>query len=100
MAGGSSIPDIATFLQIGACSPVDYSWDGKDVYFASGMSGSLQVYRINEAGWPYQLTTFEDGMETFTLSHDGTHAIVGAAVGGDENAQLYGWTRRPAASYS
>lgn len=89
MAGGSSIPDIATFLQIGACSPVDYSWDGKDVYFASGMSGSPQVYRINEAGWPYQLTTFEDGMETFTLSHDGTHAIVGAAVGGDENAQLY-----------
>lgn len=85
----SYVPDIATFLNIGACSPAGYSWDGKDVYFTSSMSGAAQVYRLNEAGWPYQLTTFEDGIEGFTLSYDGTRAIVSASVGGDENAQLY-----------
>jgi hypothetical protein len=30
---GKYIPDIGTFLQIGAATPAGYSWDGKDVYF-------------------------------------------------------------------
>lgn len=85
----SGTPDIATFLQIGSCTPAGYSWDGRDVYFYSLMSGATQVYRINEAGWPCQLTTFEDGIESFTLSWNGKLAIVSASVGGDENAQLY-----------
>ena len=72
---GKYIPDIATFLQIGGCSPAGYSWDGKDVYFTSSMSGETQVYRINVQGWPYQLTTFEDGIDFFVLSYGGTMAI-------------------------
>lgn len=88
-AAGGQIPDIATFLQIGACSPAGMSWDGKDVYFSSAMSGAPQVYRLTAEAWPYQLTTFEDGIEDFTLSWDGKSAIVSASVGGDENAQLY-----------
>ena len=88
-SGDPYIPDIATFLNIGACSPAGYTWDGKTVFFNSSMSGAAQVYRINEAAWPYQLTTFEDGIENFVLSWDGTQGIVLASVGGDENAQLY-----------
>ncbi len=83
------IPDIGTFLKIGSCSPVGVSWDGKDVYFSSSMSGEPQIYRVNEAGWPYQLTTFEDGVGGFNLSWNGQLAIVSAAVGGNENSQLY-----------
>lgn len=87
--GAGYIPDIATFLQIGACGPAGLSWDGRDAYFTSAMSGAPQVYRLTAEGWPYQLTTFEDGIENFTLSWDGRSAIVSASVGGDENAQLY-----------
>ncbi len=86
---GEYIPDIATFLQIGAASPSGYSWDGRDVYFTSGMSGANQVYRINDEGWPYQLTTFEDGIDFFILSYSGTMAIVGASVGGSEQSDLF-----------
>lgn len=86
---GRYVPDIATFLQIGGCSPAGYTWDGKDVYFSSSMSGASQVYRINEQGWPYQLTAFEDGIDFFTLSFNGKMAIVGASTGGSEQSQLY-----------
>ncbi|MDZ4723082.1 MAG: S9 family peptidase [candidate division Zixibacteria bacterium] len=85
----NSIPDIATFLQIGGATTADYSWDGKDVYFQSSMSGAPQIYLLNEQGWPSQLTTFEDGVVFFFLSHDATMAVVGADIGGNENAQLY-----------
>ena len=86
---GKYVPDIATFLNIGACSPDGITWDGKHIFFSANMSGASQVYRLTEDGWPYQLTTFEDGVQGFTLSWGGTMAVVSAAVGGDENAQLY-----------
>jgi len=86
---GEYIPDIATFLNIGGCVPAGYSWDGYDVYFQSSMSGASQVYRINQEGWPYQISTFEDGIDFFTLSHNGQLAVVGASVGGSEQSQLF-----------
>lgn len=86
---GKYVPDIGTFLQIGACSPAGYTWEGDAVYFTSSMSGAPQVYRIIEDGWPYQLTTFEDGIDFFRLSWGGAMAIVGASVGGSEQSQLY-----------
>jgi len=89
LSKGKYIPDIGTFLQIGRNTPAGYSWDGKDVYFTSGMSGASQVYRLTEERWPYQLTTFEDGIDFFRLSHNGQMAIVGASVGGSEQSQLY-----------
>ncbi|MCB9365860.1 MAG: S9 family peptidase [Calditrichaeota bacterium] len=89
LSEGKYIPDIGTFLQIGNWSSAGNSWDGKDVYVTSSASGESQVYRITDSGWPYQLTTFEDGIDGFTLSRNGHAAIVEASVGGDENSQLY-----------
>ncbi len=86
---GRYVPDIATFLQIGGCNPAGYSWDGQDVYFRSSMSGASQIYRITDEGWPYQLTTFEDGIDFFTLSYNSKMAIIGASVGGSEQSQLF-----------
>ncbi len=86
---GKYIPDIGTFMQIGANAPAGYSWDGRDVYFSSSMSGAPQIYRLTKDGWPYQLTTFEDGIDFFELSTNGVMGIVGASVGGSEQSQLY-----------
>lgn len=86
---GEYVPDIATFLQIGGCSPAGYTWDGRTVFFTSGMSGANQVYRITDEGWPYQLSTFEDGIDFFVLSWNGEMAIVGASVGGSEQSDLF-----------
>jgi len=83
------IPDIGTFLQIGANIPAGYSWDGSKVFFFSSMSGARQVYRLTKEGWPYQLSTFKDGIDFFVLSHNSNLAIVGASVGGSEQSQLY-----------
>ena len=83
------IPDIATFMQIGGNSPAGYSWDGKDVFFRSSMSGASQIYRITENNWPYQLTTFEDGIDFFVNSNYSNIAVIGASTGGSEQSQLY-----------
>ena len=83
------VPDIATFMLIGANTPTGYSWDGNDVYFLSSMTGAKQVFRLSDGGWPHQLTTFEDGIDFFTLSHNGTMAVVGASIGGSEQSQLF-----------
>jgi dipeptidyl aminopeptidase/acylaminoacyl peptidase len=86
---GKNIPDIATFMQIGACTPAGYTWNGNGVFIRSSMSGASQIYRLNDAGWPYQLTVFEDGVDFFALNYGGDMAIVGASVGGSEQSQLY-----------
>lgn len=83
------VPDIGTFLQIGANMPFGMSWDGDKIFFSSSASGVQQVYRLLEDGWPYQLSTFEDGIDFFSLSHNAEMAIVGASVGGSEQSQLY-----------
>lgn len=83
------IPDIATFLQIGGATPAGVNWDDGTLYFRSSASGASQIYRLTDEGWPYQLTVFEDGIDYFILSHNGTMAIVGASVGGSEQSQLY-----------
>ncbi len=86
---GEYIPDIATFMQIGSNSLAGYTWDGKGIFVRSSMSGTSQIYRVTEEGWPYQLTTFEDGIDFFALSYGGGMAVVGASVGGSEQSQLY-----------
>lgn len=85
----SGLPDIATFLQIGGSVPLGCSWDGRDVYFGSRVSGAQQVYRLTPAGWPYQLTAFADGIDFFELSHGGALAVVGASTGGSEQSQIH-----------
>ena len=112
-----TLPDIGAFMQIGSARPAGYSWDGREAYFVSSMSGTPQIYRIGKSGWPYQLTFLEDGIGLFTwgypffsLDYGGNKAIAGSSPGGSELFQLYlvdtrtGFTRRlthnPEARYS
>lgn len=89
LAKGSYLPDIGTFLQIGANSLSAYEWNGKALFFKSSASGSPQFYRLTERGWPYQLTMFEDGVDFFSLNWGGDMGIVGASIGGSEQSQLF-----------
>jgi len=83
------IPDIETFMQIGAATDPAISADGSRIFFTTFMSGVDQVYEILPSGWPYQLTVFEDGIDFFVPSPSGTQAIVGASIGGSEQSDFY-----------
>ncbi|HER00618.1 MAG TPA: S9 family peptidase [candidate division Zixibacteria bacterium] len=86
---GDYIPDIERFMQIGYVTNIAISKDGRRVFLSPSYTNAPQVFRVTDGGWPYQLTSFEDGLSWYRLSNDSYYAIVGAAVGGDENAQLY-----------
>ncbi|MEW5923536.1 MAG: S9 family peptidase [Candidatus Zixiibacteriota bacterium] len=81
-------PDIGTFMKIGYTSGPTISSNG-EVFFLSTMSSVNQLYKLNEEGWPYQLTVFDDGINAFAISPDGSHAIVSSSVGGNEDYQLF-----------
>ncbi|MEW5875984.1 MAG: S9 family peptidase [Candidatus Zixiibacteriota bacterium] len=89
MSDSAYIPDIDAFMQIGANYSPQVSDDGTVRCFASGMSGVQQLYRLDANGWPSQLTVFTEGIDFYNLSHNGRMAIVGAAVGGSEQTNLY-----------
>jgi hypothetical protein len=82
------IPDISTFMKIGRANSPAMGING-EFFFAGYISGVRQVYRLTNEGWPYQLTLFDDGIDWYKLSFDGERAIVGASVGGSEDAQLF-----------
>jgi len=85
----SYVPDIETFMQIGNCKNAHISEDGEMLFFVSRMSGVDQLYRMNEFGWPMQLTFFTDGIDFHSYSHDGKWVVVGSGAGGNENYQLF-----------
>ncbi len=87
--GEKYIPDIATFLQIGSTYSPHFCEATGDLYVVADLSGIDQVHRLNDKGWPYQLTAFEDGIDWYKVSPDGKKAVVGASTGGSEQAQLY-----------
>jgi len=83
------IPDIGQFLKIGRNIKAQFGQRTGDIFFLGRSTGTVQLYRINDAGWPYQLTAFEDGIEWYKVSFDGTKAIVGVSSGGDEQTQIF-----------
>ncbi len=83
------IPGIQTFMLIGACSGGHQSTSTGELFFVNSISGEPQLYRINEKGWPYRLTFFNDGIGGYVMSDDGSRIIVLAAPGGTERRQIY-----------
>ena len=59
------------------------------IFFTSSLTGVTQLYRLTDDGWPYQLTVFDDGIGSFSLSPDGAKVIISATEGGNEDYQLY-----------
>ncbi|HVP57105.1 MAG TPA: S9 family peptidase [bacterium] len=76
-------------MQIGSASSPEISEDGATILFISPISGVDQVYELQRTGWPYQLTSFTDGVDFYAASYTGRNVVVGAAAGGNEQFNLY-----------
>jgi dipeptidyl aminopeptidase/acylaminoacyl peptidase len=87
--GPSMTPDIETFMQIGAASNPMLTRDGSVLLFTTSQTGTRQLYRLTPEGWPYQLTFFPSGMSSYNLSRDERRIGVTAALGGNEEYQIY-----------
>lgn len=94
MAGAPASGDAATisqFLKIRVPGSVRLAPDGT-VYTRDFPDGIFQLYRRN-AGDPIttqgkKVTSFPDGMASYTMSHDGKWLTLAAAAGGNENNQI------------
>lgn len=85
----ADLPDIETFMQIGYCAQPVLSDDGRTLFFQNSTSGTNQLYRMTDEGWPYQLTFMPDGVDWVSFDHNTQQAVVGAGAGGNERYQLY-----------
>jgi dipeptidyl aminopeptidase/acylaminoacyl peptidase len=84
-----AIPSIETFMQIGSATGGQITEDGSTLFFSTSISGVDQVYKLVPSGWPYQMTVFTDGIDFFKVSPSGRWVVVGASVGGSEQADLF-----------
>jgi dipeptidyl aminopeptidase/acylaminoacyl peptidase len=84
-----AVPPIETFMQIGSATGGQITQDGSMLFFSTSISGVDQVYRLMPSGWPYQMTVFTDGIDFFKVSPAGRWVVVGASVGGSEQADLF-----------
>ena len=83
------IPSLEAFIQIGSASSPQISEDGSTIFFTSSISGVDQVYELQRSGWPYQLTSFVDGVGFYLASYTGRTVVIGATTGGNEQFSLY-----------
>ncbi len=83
------VPPIETFMQIGSATGGQITENGSMLFFSTSSSGVDQVYRLMPSGWPYQMTVFTDGIDFFKVSPTGRWVVVGASVGGSEQADLF-----------
>ena len=85
-------PTIEQFMKIRAPGMPRLAADGT-LYVRDWPDGINQLYK-REPGKPIdspmtRLTDFKDGISSFSLSPDGKHIIIAAAVGGNEQDNLY-----------
>jgi dipeptidyl aminopeptidase/acylaminoacyl peptidase len=81
---------------------LEFSADGRDVYFVSNMSGQFNLWRVSvEGGWPTQLTAFtDDTVRTVGVSPRDGSVVFCADHDGDEFHQIYivdaagGWAEK------
>jgi len=62
------------------------------LYFRYNPDGIFQLYKLSAGKTQkdaVKLTTFADGMSGYSLSEDGKHIAITAAIGGSEQFSLY-----------
>ncbi|HWB19562.1 MAG TPA: hypothetical protein VG711_04610, partial [Phycisphaerales bacterium] len=88
----NNAPDIERFLKIRAPNSPALAADGT-LYVRDWPDGIQQLYkRAADApidGPMTKLTNFKDGVAGYSLSPDSKHIVIAAAVGGNEQNQLY-----------
>lgn len=85
-------PDIERFMKIRAPNSPTLAADGT-LFVRDWPDGVNQLYQRREgrnAGAPMErLTDFPDGLNSYSLSPDGRRIILSAAIGGNEQTDLY-----------
>ena len=87
--GNDDTPSISQFIKIRWPGSVQLAPDGT-CYYRHNPDGLNQLY-VRQPGEhkATKLTDFPDGMAGYTLSPDGKHIVISAAVGGNEQNDLY-----------
>ena len=85
----AEIPDIETFMRIGAAGSPLITPDGTGLFFTTSQTGTRQLYRLTTEGVPHQLTFFPSGIGAFNLSRDDRWIALQSAPDGNEQYQLY-----------
>ncbi len=83
---------IQQYLNIrSASSPTFAGNDGKQIFYLTNVSGTSQIWTVDAAGVnaPKQITSYDDNVSFLSSSPDGSGAIFGKAVGGNENTQFF-----------
>jgi dipeptidyl aminopeptidase/acylaminoacyl peptidase len=87
---------IEKFLKIRTPTKPAFDHQG-NLYTLDFPTGTLQLYRVSKgqkaiAEQPMtQITQFQDGISSFSISPNGVHLIMAAAQGGNEKTQIYQW---------
>ncbi len=83
---------IQQYLNIrSASSPTFAGNDGKQLFYLTNVSGTSQIWMVDAAGAsaPKQITSYDDNVGFVSSSPDGSGAVFGKAVGGNENTQFF-----------
>jgi len=87
---GAPRPDITRFLNVQAASSPSLSPDGKQLAFATNITGQRQLWVVDSrGGWPRQLTFGEDGTRFHAWSPRGDWIVYGTDRGGNERQGFY-----------
>jgi hypothetical protein len=91
-AAGDEPPTLERFLKIRSPGSVTLA-PGGDLFAVDWPDGVNQLYRRapgSEPGTPMEkLSSFTDGISSYTLSPDGKRLLLAAAVGGNEQTNLF-----------
>ncbi len=82
---------IQQYLNIrSASSPTFAVGDGKRLFYLTNISGTSQIWMVDAAGGtPKQITSYDDNVGFVSSSPDGSGAVFGKAIGGNENTQFF-----------
>ncbi len=83
---------IQQYLNIrSASSPTFAGGDGKRLFYLTNVSGTSQIWMVDAAGAsaPKQITNYDDNISFVSSSPNGSGAVFGKAIGGNENTQFF-----------
>ncbi len=81
---------IQQYLNIKSASSPTFSVDGKRLFYLTNVTGTSQIWAIDVPnGQSKQITDYEDNVSFVKFAPDGSGAVFGKAVGGNENTQIF-----------
>lgn len=82
---------IQQYLNIRSASSPTFAGDSNSrLFYLTNVSGTSQIWMIDAAGGaPKQITNYDDNVGFISSSPDGSGAVFGKAVGGNENTQFF-----------